>query len=118
MELKQLGPGFFAEVRGAGRDALYIASHTYAIDGMLNDAAQALIEDLIAAATAPGCTHLHEWQTGDVVMWDNRAVLHRGRPWPDNQHPRHMVRTTISAGEADGLAEMRPARGAARISVA
>ena len=63
---------------------------------------------LIAAATAPGQTWLHRWQPGDVVMWDNRAVLHRGRPWPDDK-PRHMVRTTISATDADGLAELRPA---------
>jgi len=90
-----------------GRDSLYVASHTYAIDGMTNDAAQALIADLIAAATAPGCTWLHHWQPGDVVIWDNRAVLHRGRPWPDDL-PRHMVRTTISATEADGLTGLRP----------
>ena len=96
-----------------GRDALYVASHTCAIDGMPNDEAQALIDELIDAATAPGCTHLHVWRPGDVVMWDNRAVLHRGRPWPDNEHPRHMVRTTISATDVDGLADLRPAQAAA-----
>jgi alpha-ketoglutarate-dependent 2,4-dichlorophenoxyacetate dioxygenase len=95
-----------------GRDALYVASHTYAIDGMPNDEAQALIDELIDAATAPGRTWLHRWQAGDVVMWDNRATLHRGRPWPDDK-PRHMVRTTISATDADGLAELRPAQAAA-----
>jgi alpha-ketoglutarate-dependent 2,4-dichlorophenoxyacetate dioxygenase len=90
-----------------GLEALYVASHTYAIDGMTNDAAQALIAELITDATKPGCTWLHRWQPGDVVIWDNRAILHRGRPWPDDQ-PRHMVRTTISATEADGLSELRP----------
>ena len=90
-----------------GRDSLYVASHTYAIDGMPNDAAQALLADLIAAATAPGCTWLHRWQPGDVVIWDNRAILHRGRPWADDK-PRHMVRTTISATAADGLTQLRP----------
>jgi alpha-ketoglutarate-dependent 2,4-dichlorophenoxyacetate dioxygenase len=90
-----------------GRDSLYVASHTCAIDGMPNDAAQTLIADLIAAATAPGCTWMHRWQPGDVVIWDNRAILHRGRPWPDDK-PRHMVRTTISATEADGVTELRP----------
>ena len=95
-----------------GRDSLYIASHTYAIEGMPNEEAQALLTELIAAATGPGCTWLHRWQPGDVVMWDNRAILHRGRPWPDDK-PRHMIRTTISAADADGLAEMWPARAAA-----
>ena len=95
-----------------GRESLYVASHTYAIDGMPDDEAQALLAELIAAATAPGCTWEHRWQHGDIVMWDNRAVLHRGHPWPDDK-PRHMVRTTISATDADGLAELRPAQAAA-----
>jgi alpha-ketoglutarate-dependent 2,4-dichlorophenoxyacetate dioxygenase len=95
-----------------GRDSLYVASHTFAIDGMSNDEAQALVAELIAGATAPGCTWLHHWEPGDVVIWDNRAGLHRGRPWPDDK-PRHMKRTTISATDADGLAEMWPARSAA-----
>jgi alpha-ketoglutarate-dependent 2,4-dichlorophenoxyacetate dioxygenase len=90
-----------------GRDSLYVASHTFAIDGMPQNEAQALLAELIAAATAPGRTYLHSWRPGDVVMWDNRAILHRGRPWPDDK-PRHVARTTISATDADGLAEMRP----------
>jgi alpha-ketoglutarate-dependent 2,4-dichlorophenoxyacetate dioxygenase len=89
------------------RDSLYIASHTYAIDGMPDETAQALIEELTALATAQGHTWQHRWRAGDVIMWDNRAVLHRGRPWPSDQ-PRHMVRTTISATDADGLADMWP----------
>ena len=95
-----------------GRDSLYIASHTFEIDGMSRDAAQALLADLIAFATAPEHTHLHRWEAGDVIMWDNRAVLHRGRPWPDDK-ARHMVRTTITASDADGLAEMWPIPAAA-----
>ena len=96
-----------------GRDSLYVASHTCGIDGMPKDEALALVEELITAATRPQYTYLHRWQVGDVVMWDNRATLHRGRPWTDNLHPRHMVRTTIEATDADGVAELRPARAAA-----
>lgn len=95
-----------------GRDSLYIASHTYAIEGMPDDEAQALLAELFAHATAPGHTHLHKWEAGDVVIWDNRAVLHRGRPWPDDK-PRHMIRTTISASDGDGLAQVRPVQSAA-----
>ncbi len=95
-----------------GCDSLYIASHTYAIDGMPQDEAQALLAELIDHTTAPGHTWLHSWQPGDVIMWDNRCVLHRGHPWPGDQ-PRHIVRTTITATDADGLAEMRPLRPAA-----
>jgi alpha-ketoglutarate-dependent 2,4-dichlorophenoxyacetate dioxygenase len=91
-----------------GRTSLYIASHAFAIDGMSQAAAQALLGALIDEATRPEYTYLHRWQPGDVVMWDNRATLHRGRPWPDDQ-PRHMVRTTISATDADGLDQVDPA---------
>jgi alpha-ketoglutarate-dependent 2,4-dichlorophenoxyacetate dioxygenase len=90
-----------------GRGAIYLASHAYAIEGMEQAAGKALIDELMAAATAPGASYLHRWQNGDVVMWDNRATMHRGRPWPAHE-ARLMVRTTISASEADGLASMRP----------
>jgi alpha-ketoglutarate-dependent 2,4-dichlorophenoxyacetate dioxygenase len=90
-----------------GRTALYIASHAYTIEGMEQAAAQCLLAELIDAATAPGFSYVHAWRKGDVVMWDNRATLHRGRPWPA-QEPRLMVRTTISATDADGLDSIRP----------
>jgi len=90
-----------------GRKALYLASHAYAVEGM--DAAEGgrLIDDLTAAATQPGMTYTHKWRNGDVVMWDNRATMHRGRPWPAEE-PRLMIRTTVSAGSADGVDTMRP----------
>jgi alpha-ketoglutarate-dependent 2,4-dichlorophenoxyacetate dioxygenase len=90
-----------------GRTALYIASHAYAIEGMEQAAAQGLLAELMDASTAPGRSYVHSWRQGDVVMWDNRATLHRGRPWPAHE-ARRMVRTTISATEADGLETVRP----------
>jgi alpha-ketoglutarate-dependent 2,4-dichlorophenoxyacetate dioxygenase len=89
------------------RTALYIASHAYAIEGMGDDEARELLAQLIADATRPQFTYRHAWRPGDVVMWDNRAVMHRGLAWPLDQ-ARSMVRTTISAVDADGLAELRP----------
>ena len=91
-----------------GLRALYVASHAYAIDGMGDNEAKALLAKLIEDATRPGSTYLHRWCQGDVVMWDNRATMHRGRPWP-TEEVRSMVRTTISATDADGLAEVRVA---------
>jgi alpha-ketoglutarate-dependent 2,4-dichlorophenoxyacetate dioxygenase len=90
-----------------GRDALYLASHAYAIEGMAQGAAQQLLAELMAAATAPEASYIHRWRNGDVVMWDNRATMHRGRPWPAHE-ARRMVRTTISATVADGLDSVRP----------
>jgi alpha-ketoglutarate-dependent 2,4-dichlorophenoxyacetate dioxygenase len=90
-----------------GRSAIYLASHAYAIDGMDPAAGAKLLEALMEIVTAPGTSYLHSWRSGDVVMWDNRATMHRGRPWPAHE-ARLMVRTTISAVEADGLASVRP----------
>jgi alpha-ketoglutarate-dependent 2,4-dichlorophenoxyacetate dioxygenase len=90
-----------------GRGAIYLASHAYAVEGMEPAEGKRLIDQLMDVATAPGTSYLHQWQPGDVVMWDNRATMHRGRPWPAHE-PRLMVRTTISASEADGLDTMRP----------
>jgi alpha-ketoglutarate-dependent 2,4-dichlorophenoxyacetate dioxygenase len=74
---------------------------------MGDNEAKALLARLIEDATRPEYTYLHRWRAGDVIMWDNRATMHRGRPWPDSQ-TRSMVRTTISATDTDGLAAVRP----------
>jgi alpha-ketoglutarate-dependent 2,4-dichlorophenoxyacetate dioxygenase len=91
-----------------GRRALYLASHAYAIEGMELTAGKRLLDELMTAATAPRTSYVHNWRSGDVVMWDNRATMHRGRPWPAHE-ARLMVRTTISATAVDGLDSMRPA---------
>jgi alpha-ketoglutarate-dependent 2,4-dichlorophenoxyacetate dioxygenase len=90
-----------------GRSALYLASHAYAIEGMELTAGKRLLDELMTAATAPRTSYVHNWRSGDVVMWDNRATMHRGRPWPAHE-ARLMVRTTISATAVDGLDDMLP----------
>ena len=90
-----------------GRSAIYLASHAYAVEGMELAAGKKLIDELMDAATAPGTSYVHSWRSSDVVMWDNRATMHRGRPWPAHE-ARLMVRTTISATAVDGLETMRP----------
>jgi len=89
------------------RRALYVASHAYAIDGMDDRDARQLLAQLLDEATRREFVYTHKWRQGDAVMWDNRAMLHRGRPW-DYAEERTMVRTTISATDADGLNEVKP----------
>ncbi len=91
-----------------GRSALYLASHAYAIEAMESTAGKSLLDELMTVATAPRTSYVHNWRSGDVVMWDNRATMHRGRPWPAHE-ARLMVRTTISATAVDGLDNMRHA---------
>ena len=89
------------------RRALYVASHAYAIEGMDDRDARQLLAQLLDEATRREFVYSHKWREGDAVMWDNRAMLHRGRPW-NYAHERTMVRTTISATVADGLDEVKP----------
>ncbi len=97
------------------RRALYVASHAYAIDGMDDRDARQLLAQLLDEATRQEFVYSHQWRQGDVVMWDNRAMLHRGRPW-DYKRERSMVRTTISASDADGLSEVKPPAVLASVS--
>jgi alpha-ketoglutarate-dependent 2,4-dichlorophenoxyacetate dioxygenase len=90
-----------------GEDALYIASHAFAVDGLPDVEGKALIDSLIAFATRPGTVYRHRWRIGDVLIWDERAILHRGRPWP-YEEVRTLASICISAREADGLDRMRP----------
>ena len=98
---------------GSRRKVLFPSVHIDRVSGMSVAEGRLLVADLLEHATQPKFVYTHDWRAGDYVMWDNRATLHRGRPWPDNLHPRHLVRTTISATDADGVAELRPARAAA-----
>jgi len=90
-----------------GTDSLYIASHASGIEGMAPDAGQALIDELIDFATRPAMVYSHVWQPGDLLVWDERATLHRGRPWPYAQE-RTLASICISARPCDGLASVTP----------
>ncbi|MGB0508201.1 MAG: TauD/TfdA dioxygenase family protein [Pikeienuella sp.] len=89
-----------------GQEALYIASHAYAVEGYTQTKANALIDDLIAFATQPDYVYTHEWKVGDVLIWDQRAVLHRGSPWP-YEEPRSLSSICVSVRPVDGLASVK-----------
>jgi alpha-ketoglutarate-dependent 2,4-dichlorophenoxyacetate dioxygenase len=96
--LKQLPPVPQALVRhhpASGRTSLYLASHASHIIGWPVEKGRALIEELIAFATQPQFIHQHRWRVGDLVMWDNRCTMHRGRPYDETQR-RVLHRTTVS----------------------
>lgn len=90
-----------------GEDALYIASHACGVEGMDDAAGQALINDLIAFATRPEMIYSHNRRAGDLLVWDERATLHRGQPWPYAEE-RTLDSICISAQDSDGLAQVRP----------
>jgi len=97
-----------------GRKAFYVGSHACEIPGMPTTEARALLRELREAATRPELVYTHRWEVGDLVMWDNRCMLHRGRPWDESKYRRVMHRTTV-AGEGptapdEGPAAVSPAR--------
>jgi alpha-ketoglutarate-dependent 2,4-dichlorophenoxyacetate dioxygenase len=79
-----------------GRKALYLGSHASHIEGMPVEEGRALLAELLERTTRPDNVYQHRWRVGDAVMWDNRAVLHRGRPWDTARYRRVMHRTTIA----------------------
>ena len=83
-----------------GRSALFVGRHARSIVGIDADEGRHLIDALREQACRPPRVFTHRWSAGDVVVWDNRCVLHRGRPW-DMAQPRVMRRLTI-AGDGDG----------------
>jgi alpha-ketoglutarate-dependent 2,4-dichlorophenoxyacetate dioxygenase len=95
---KELPPVPQALVRhhpASGRTSLYLASHASHIVGWPVEQGRALIEELIAFATQRQFVYQHRWTAGDLVMWDNRCTMHRGRPYDDTQR-RVLHRTTVS----------------------
>jgi alpha-ketoglutarate-dependent 2,4-dichlorophenoxyacetate dioxygenase len=77
-----------------GRKSLYLASHIASIYGMDEAEGKALIQELMQHATQPQFVFQHKWTIDDVVMWDNRYTMHRGRPYDDSS-VRAMRRATV-----------------------
>jgi alpha-ketoglutarate-dependent 2,4-dichlorophenoxyacetate dioxygenase len=87
----------------SGRKSLYLSSHAGAIIGVPTAEARVLLRDLNEHATQPRFAHAHTWRPADLVMWDNRQVMHRVRRYDEGQ-PRDMRRTTV-AGDAPTVAQ-------------
>lgn len=87
-----------------GAKALYLGSHACAIEGLPAREGGALIDELLEFATQPRFVCTHRWQPHDLLIWDNRAVIHRGRPF-SARHRRYLVRTTV-AGDAPTAGEV------------
>lgn len=82
----------------SGRRSLVLGATTDHVEGLERDEGRALLDDLLARATRPERVYRHQWAVGDVVIWDNRGVLHRACPY-DPSSPRDMHRTTFAGDE-------------------
>ena len=82
-----------------GRKSIYTGRHAYGIVGMAPEESEALLDALLEDACQPPRTYRHSWQVGDLVVWDNRCLMHRARPY-DTNHPR-VLRASRIAGEPE-----------------
>ena len=112
----QIRPGFFtAEERAVyppvrhplvranpvnGRKALFLGAH----EGLPLDEGRALLSEVLEHVTRPEFRCRHEWRAHDLVIWDNRCVLHRATPYDSTRHQRLLQRTTVSGDPAEPAA--------------
>lgn len=82
---------------GNGRKSVLIGAHAKCIIGWEEEKSRAKLDELMARAAQPENTLRHEWRTGDVIIWDNQAAMHRATPYDAAKYRRLMQRTTISS---------------------
>lgn len=78
-----------------GRKSLLIGRHAHNIEGMAADESERFLERLVDDACQPPRVYHHHWRAGDVVVWDNRCLLHRAMPW-DMREKRVMWHSRIA----------------------
>ncbi len=83
-----------------GRKALYICPEVISrVEGLPEDEGRALIAELTEHASNPRFVYTHQWQNGDLVVWDNRCTLHTATTYDTDKYRRVMWRTTIEGDE-------------------
>ena len=78
-----------------GRKCLFLGDHAEYIVGMDYDAGRALIEELNALAVHPDLTYEHRWSPGQLILWDNRCVMHRATEYDASKQRRVIRRCTV-----------------------
>ena len=92
-----------------GRKSLYLSSHAGTIVGWEMPEARSLLRELTEHATQPRYVHAHVWRQHDLVMWDNRQVMHRVRRFRNTGEARDVRRTTIQGEGPTVTPEQIPA---------
>lgn len=90
-----------------GARNIYIGSHAKEIEGWGHEESRVLLDALLAEATRPTSIYRHRWQAGDLVIWDNRCLLHRGAGYDADAHRRRMRQTRVT-GACNTLDEAVP----------
>ncbi len=83
---------------GSKRKALYLSAHASHVVGWPVADGRLLLVDLNTHATQPQFVYSHTWRVGDLVIWDNRCTMHRGRPHAEDQARDLRRATTLDTG--------------------
>jgi alpha-ketoglutarate-dependent taurine dioxygenase len=86
-----------------GRKSIYTGRHAHKLTGMAPEESERFLDELLEWACQPPRTYRHAWTVGDLVVWDNRCLMHRACPY-DPEHPRHLRGSRISGDPASELA--------------
>ncbi len=78
-----------------GEKNYFIGSHAKAVDGWGEAEGRALLDDLLVRATRDEDVYSHRWQPGDLVIWDNRCLLHRGSGYDADRYRRYMRQSRV-----------------------
>jgi len=78
-----------------GRPCVFLGDHAWHIEGLSLEAGRQLIEELNARVIDPGRVYAHRWRPGDLVVWDNRCMLHKAEPYDVAAEARVMRRCTV-----------------------
>lgn len=116
----QIRPGFFTDKERAeyppvrhplvrrnpvnGRESLFLGAHASHVEGLPVAEGRAFLKELLDHVTQPQFCYHHEWQEGDLIIWDNRCVLHRATPFDTTRYKRLMQRTTVWGDPAEPAA--------------
>ncbi|MEM7100237.1 MAG: TauD/TfdA family dioxygenase [Pseudomonadota bacterium] len=90
-----------------GRKSIYTGRHAHDVPGMPRAESDALLDQLMEEACQPPRVYTHHWTVGDTVVWDNRCMMHRARPY-NKDHPRVLRGTRISGDLESEQAECYP----------
>ncbi len=103
--LRRAGRGDEGAARGLARRSLYLASHASRIVDWPIPEGRLLLHELMEHATQVEFVYRHSWRVGDLVVWDNRATMHRAWPFDDTKYIRELRRvTTLDVEEPSAIA--------------
>ena len=98
------------KISPSGRKCLFVGSHAFRIEGMDDDQGQALLTELLEFASEERFIYSHKWQQGDMLIWDNRCMLHRGTEFDYARYKRDLRRANVneSGEERSAISEALP----------